>query len=186
MIANTSSGKRFGPLAKYLVSGRSGNETNRVAWTAGRNVGTDDPALAAPLMQAAARQSVLVQAPVYHLTVSFDHQDHVTPAQMQSVIDRVLRDLGLSEHQALMVAHKDREHAHVHVMVNRVHPDTGLAWERWQDRPKIERALRDEEQARGLRSVPGRLHHFENFKTPERAALSPGERRQAEHTGDPA
>lgn len=185
MIANTSSGKRFGPLATYLVSGRSGSETDRVAWTAGRNLGTDDPALAAPLMQATARQSVLVQAPVYHLTVSFDHQDHVTPEQMQSVVDRVLRDLGLSEHQALMVAHKDREHAHVHVMVNRVHPDTGVAWERWQDRPKIERALREEEQARGLRSVPGRLHQVEGTKIAERA-LSAGERRQAERTGDHA
>ena len=184
MIANTSSGKRFGPLATYLVSGRSGSETERVAWTAGRNLGTDDPALAAPLMQATARQSVLVQAPVYHFTVSFDHQDHVTPEQMQYIVDRVLGDLGLSEHQALMVAHKDREHAHVHVMVNRVHPDTGIAWERWQDRPTIERALREEEQARGLRSVPGRLHRVEGSKIPERAALSPGERRQAERTGN--
>ena len=186
MIANTSSGKRFGPLATYLVSGRSGSEMDRVAWTAGRNVGTDDPTLAAPLMQATARQSVLVQSPVYHLTVSFDHQDQVTPAQIQSVIDRVLRDLGLSEHQALMVAHKDREHAHVHVMVNRVHPDTGIAWERWQDRPTIERALREEEQARGLRSVPGRLYQVEGSKIPERALMSPGERRQAERTGDAA
>lgn len=186
VIANTSSGKRFGPLATYLVSGRSGTETDRVAWTAGRNLGTDDPKLAAPLMQATARQSALVQVPVYHLTVSFDHQDHVTPEQMQRVADRVLHDLGLSEHQALMVAHKDREHAHVHVMVNRVHPDTGVAWERWQDRPKIERALREEERALGLREVAGRLHQVDGRETPERAALSRGERRQIERTGDPA
>ena len=78
-------------------------------------------------MQATAQQSALVQVPVYHLTVSFDHHDRVTPEEMQSVVDRVLRDLGLSEYQAVMVAHKDREHAHVHVMVNRVHPDTGVA-----------------------------------------------------------
>ena len=186
MIANTSSGKRFGPLASYLVSGRSGTETDRVAWTAGRNLGTDDPKLAAPLMQATARQSALVQVPVYHLTVSFAHQDRVSPEQMQRVADRVLHDLGLSTHQALMVGHKDREHAHVHVMVNRVHPDTGVAWERWQDRPKIERALRDEERALGLREVAGRLHHVDARETPERAALILGKPRQSERTGDPA
>lgn len=186
MIANTSSGRRFGPLATYLVSGRSGTETDRVAWTAGRNLGTDDPELAAPLMQATARQSALVQVPVYHLTVSFDHQDRVSPEQMQRVADRVLHDLGLSKHQALMVAHKDREHAHVHVMVNRVHPDTGVAWERWQDRPKIERALREEERALGLREVAGRLHQVDGRETPERATRSLGERRQSERTGDPA
>ena len=176
MIANTSSGKRFGPLASYLVSGRSGTETERVAWTAGRNLGTDDPALAAPLMQATARQSALVQTPVYHLTVSFNHEDRVTPAQMQSVADRVLRDLGLAEHQAMMVAHRDRAHAHVHVMVNRVHPDTGVAWERWKDRPKIERALRDEERALGLREVPGRLHATDR---------EPSRTRYAERIADP-
>jgi hypothetical protein len=186
VIANTSSGKRFGPLATYLVSGRTGTETDRVAWTAGRNLGTDDPALAAPLMQATARQSALVQVPVYHLTVSFDHQDQVTPEQMQRVADRVLHDLGLSDHQAFMVAHKDRQHAHVHVMVNRVHPDTGVAWERWQDRPKIERALREEERYLGLREVAGRLHQVERRDALERAALSPGEGRQVERTADPA
>lgn len=186
MIANTSSGKRFGPLATYLVSGRSGTEANRVAWTAGRNMGTDDPKLAAPLMQATARQSALVQVPVYHVTISFDHKDRVSPEQMQRVVDHVLRDLGLSEHQAVMVAHKDREHAHVHVMVNRVHPESGVAWERWQDRPKIERALREEERALGLREVAGRLHQVDGRDAPARTALSPEERRQIERTGDPA
>jgi len=46
VIAKTSSGRRFGPLADYLVHGRSGVETDRVAWTASRNLGTDEPELA--------------------------------------------------------------------------------------------------------------------------------------------
>lgn len=169
MIANTSSGRRFGPLATYLAYGRSGVDTERVAWTAGRNLGTDDPELAAPLMQATARQSVLVRAPVYHLTISFDRDDPVTPAQMQAVADRVLNDLGLGEHQALMVAHRDRAHPHVHVMVNRVHPETGVAWERWQDRPKIERTLRAIERELGLREVAGHLYQSETKVPPQRA-----------------
>lgn len=151
MIANTSSGRRFGTLASYLVRGRSGAETERVAWMSSRNLGTDDLDVAAPLMQATAHQSALVQAPVYHLTISFDHEDRVTSEQMQAVADRVLADLGLSDHQAVMVAHRDRAHPHVHVMVNRVHPETGVAWERWQDRPRIERTLRELERALGLR-----------------------------------
>lgn len=161
MIANTSSGRRFGPLAAYLVHGRSGEETARVAWTASRNLGTDDPETAAALMQATARQSVLVQSPVYHLTISFDPADVVTPAQMQAVADRVLHDLGLSAHQVVMVAHQDRAHPHVHLMINRVHPETGVAWERWQDRPRIEETLRHQERALGLRHVEGRLYQID-------------------------
>ena len=161
MIAKTSSGRRFGPLADYLVHGRSGIETDRVAWTASRNLGTDEPELAAALMQATARQSAVVQVPVSHLTISFDHHDQVSPDQMQAIADKVLQDLGLAEYQALMVSHRDRAHAHLHVMVNRIHPKTGVAWERWQDRPIIERALREQERAFGLREVPGRLHQID-------------------------
>jgi hypothetical protein len=66
----TSSGRRFLPLARYLLHGRAGDEEpERVAWTAGRHVGTDDPELAARLMQATANANARVQAPVYHLTI---------------------------------------------------------------------------------------------------------------------
>ncbi len=136
MIATTSSGRRFGVLARYLMHGRDGTDTERVAWTVGRNLGTDDPELAAALMQATADGNARVEIPVYHLTISFDPADPVSPERMQQVADRVLAELGLREHQTLMVAHGDRAHPHVHCMVNRVHPDTEKAWERWQgDRP---------------------------------------------------
>ena len=186
MIATTSSGRRFAALARYLVFGRSGKERERVAWTAGRNLDTDDPEVAAALMQATANANLQVESPVYHLTINFDPADPVTPERMQAVADRVLADLGLAEHQALMVAHRDRAHPHVHIMVNRVHPETGLAWNRWQDRPKIERALRELEQELGLREVSGRLYQLDGQQPPERAPLTSGERRQAERTGDPA
>jgi relaxase-like protein/DNA relaxase TraI-like protein len=186
VIAETSSGRRFAALAHYLLHGRSGEETERVAWTAGRNLGTDDPEVAAALMQNTAARNERVEAPVYHLTISFDPHDSVTPEQMQAVADRVLRDLGLAEHQAVLVAHQDRAHPHVHIMVNRVHPETGVAWDRWQDQPQIQRALRELERELGLREVAGRLYQLDGQEPPERAALTNGERRQAERTGDPA
>lgn len=184
MIATTSSGRRFAALARYLLHGRSGEETERVAWTAGRNLGIDDPELAAVLMQATADLNVRVESPVYHLTINFDPMGPVTPAQMQAVADRVLSDLGLAEYQALMVAHQDRAHPHVHIMVNRVHPKTGLAWDRWQDQPQIQRTLRELERELGLREVAGRLYQLDEQESPERAPLTSGERRQAERTGD--
>jgi len=180
VIAKTSSGRRFGPLADYLVHGRSGIETDRVAWTASRNLGTDEPELAAALMQATARQSAMVRVPVYHLTISFDHHDQVSPDQMQAIGDKVLQDLGLAEYQTLMVAHKDRAHPHLHVMVNRIHPETGVGWERWQDRPIIERALREQERAFGLREVPGRLHEIDGRTAPDGRAVTAEAPRQSE------
>ena len=186
MIATSSSGRRFAALARYLLRGRSGEDPERVAWTVGRNLGLDDPELAAVLMQATASGNERVESPVYHLTINFDPADSVTPTQMQAVADRVLTDLGLAGYQALMVAHQDRAHRHVHIMVNRVHPETGVVWDRWQDQPRIQRALRELEREFGLRQVAGRLYQLDGQTPPERARLTNGERRQAERTGDPA
>ncbi len=158
MIATTSSGKCFAPLAIYLERGRSGQEIDRVAWIAERNLGTDEPEIAARFMQATANANPRVEKPVYHFSISFDPSDLVSPEQMQRVADNVLKALGMEQHQAFMVAHKDRAHPHVHVMVNRVHPETFLACERWQDRPAIERVLREDERALGLREVRGTLY----------------------------
>ncbi len=157
MIGVSSSNKSFRVLARYLSEGRTGEEQDRVAWVASRNLPTDDPELAARIMRATAGQNVRVKEPVYHLALSFDPGDAVDRAAMERVADRVLETLGLQEHQVLIVAHADREHAHMHLMVNRVHPETGKVWSRWQDYPAIQRVLREEEEALGLRRVPGRF-----------------------------
>lgn len=157
MIAVSSSGKTFRALAAYLANGQSGEEQDRVAWTASRNLPTSDPELAATFMRATAGQSDRIQKPVYHVALSFDPNDPVDRANMERVADRVLERLGLAEHQALIVAHRDRAHAHLHLLVNRVHPENGKAWERWKDQPVIQQVLREEERALGLREVPGRL-----------------------------
>ena len=172
MIAVSSSGRSFRGLARYLVAGRGGEERDRVAWSAGRNLPTDEPELAAKFMRATAAQSDRVEKPVYHIALSFDPNDRVDRATMERVADRVLERLGLAEHQAVIVAHRDREHAHVHVLVNRVHPETGIAWERWKDQPLIQQVLREEERALGLREVAGTLApgiEHESSGAPERS-----------------
>ncbi len=153
MIGVSSSNKSFCVLARYLSEGRTGEEQNRVAWVASRNLPTDDPELAARIMRATAGQNVRVKEPVYHLALSFDPGDNVDRAATERVADRVLEALHLREHQILIVAHADREHAHMHLMINRVHPETGKVWSRWQDYPTIQRVLREEEEVLGLRRV---------------------------------
>ena len=157
MIAVSSSGKSFRALAAYLASGRTGEERDRVAWSVARNLPTSQPELAATFMRATAAQSAKVEKPVYHVVLSFDPADMPDRAAMERVADKVLDRLGLAEHQAVIVAHRDRSHAHVHLLVNRVHPELGRAWERWKDQPVIQQVLREEEQALGLRTVQGSL-----------------------------
>lgn len=182
MIAKVSSGKSFSGLMHYLEHGRSGHEIERVAWTSGRNLFSEDPEIAGRIMEATADENYRVQKPVYHLSIAFDPTDTVDRQRMELVGDRVLRALGLQDHEALFVAHRDREHPHVHIVVNRVHPETHRAWERWQDWPKIERTLRGLEHELELRVVPGRLDRSHGLEIPERALETSGQRRAAERT----
>ncbi len=187
MIGVSSSGRRFAPLAKYLAVGKSGHERERVAWSEGRNVPTDDPRLAAQIMQATARQNPRVKEPVYHVAVSFDPKDgeRVTPELMRQVADRLLKDLKLDEYQVMIVAHQDREHQHMHLMINRVHPETGLAWDRWRDQVTVQRSLREQERELGLTEVCGRLYQLPGQDVPERPGMTSGELRQRARGEEP-
>ena len=157
MIGMSSSARSFGALAHYLANGRSGNEPERVAWSASRNLPTTEPELAGKIMRATASQNVRVAQPGYHVALSFDPGDAVDRATMERVADRTIAALGLTGHQALIVCHQDRDHPHMHLLINRVHPETGHVWNRWQDRAVIQKVLREEEIALGLRVTPGRL-----------------------------
>ncbi len=76
---------------------------------------------------------------------------------------------GLQDHQAWIVAHRDTAHPHVHVMVNRVHPDTGKAWSASHDYRRIEHTLRQLEQRWDLVRVPGHHARAKGIERPERS-----------------
>lgn len=157
MIAEVTTGDGFMGLVRYLMYGPADQlDRDRVDWVESRNLPTSYPEAAARFMRATARDSPRTRKPVYHISISFDLTDRVDRATMRRVADRLLRDLGLHEHQALIVAHKDRAHAHLHIMVNRVHPERCTAWSNSWDYPRIERSLRVQEEAEGLRVVPGK------------------------------
>ena len=188
MIAQAHRGGDFAGLFAYLMTGKDGRHPERVEWTATRNLPFDKPALAPEIMAATADQNLVIRKPVYHLSVSLDPNESLDRRGFERVVDRTLADLGLGKHQALIVAHNDRPHDHVHVMVNTVHPETGRSWRPSFDYARIERSLRQQEQELGLRQVPGR--HFaldgqERFRGASRS-LPEGAFRAAERTGKPS
>lgn len=160
MIGIAKRGTGFKALAAYLVHGHRYEVTppeHRVSWIEARNLPTADPQAAARIMHVTARDSVRTELPVYHLIVSFDAGDPVTRDVMRRVADRTLRDLGLQDYQALIVAHGDRAHPHLHIMVNRVHPERCTAWPGRNDYREIQKTMRAQEAELGFRIVPGTL-----------------------------
>jgi hypothetical protein len=61
----------------------------------------------------------------YHLVISFHPTDRrLTPAELEDVVARTVRAAGLEEHQYIAVRHSEQEHEHLHVAVNKIHPET--------------------------------------------------------------
>lgn len=64
--------------------------------------------------------------PVLHYTLSWAIGENPTPEHMRATALSSLKALGLQEHQAVMAAHSDKDHLHVHIVVNTIHPVTGM------------------------------------------------------------
>ena len=109
----------------------------RVAWTATRNCAHDEPELAfAEMIATAESHEQLKQAagerlsgrpmeqPVMTISLSWHPSEKPDRAEIERAADSYLKHMGLDEHQAVYLAHNDTEHAHVHIIVNRVHPET--------------------------------------------------------------
>jgi hypothetical protein len=158
MLANVPTpGRDFAALKRYLIDGHAGEKNpGRVTFVKARNLCTDNPDLAARIMAATAKLSVRVVRPVYHFIISWHSDERPDEATMRIVADTTLRDVGLAEHQAMIVGHGDTANPHLHVMVNRVHPDTGVAWSTSHDYRRIERSMRRQSESHGFRVVPGR------------------------------
>lgn len=158
MIGKLTLGKSFKFCGEYMLTGRDRvHPDQRVSWMECHNLPTERMEVAVRLMAATSRRSRRTQLPVLQMSVSFAPGDPVDSAMIKRVLQRTLRDVGLGEHQAILLEHHDTAVPHGHAIVNRVHPETGRAWKGSFSKTRIEASLRRQEQDEGLRVVPGWL-----------------------------
>ena len=150
----------FHALAEYLIHGKERpTHPDRVAWCFGWNLATDDPLLAAHYMTATAEFSKRCREPCYHASINWDPDEQPTPEIMQEIARRTLDMAGLGEHQALVMGHGDKPHKHLHLMINRVHPDTGRAWSTSHDYRRFDKIMKQLSDEYGFRYVPPHSFH---------------------------
>ena len=146
MIAASSTGTSFGALGAYLVG-----DDGRVGWAESWNAMDEDPRAAAGAMRRHVELSESrVKRPVYHVAIAFDPDDRPSEAEVREAARQTLQDLGLDNHQALVVRHTDQAHAHVHLMVNRVGPD-GRTWSTSHERRRLRASMERQERELGVR-----------------------------------
>ena len=93
---------------------------------------------------------------MYHYALSWKPGETPDRAEMSRAVDESLKKLGMEDRQALIVAHSDTPHRHLHVIANRVDPETGKAAKLGNDRLKLSRWAERWERERGQVKCPER------------------------------
>ena len=186
-------GRSFRGVAAYCLHDRRlegephPESSERVEWTDTRNLATSQGERAARIMAATAEAGVglkrlagvaasgrKLEKPVCHYSLNWAEEEEPDRGEMVRAVEGSLKALGLEGHQALIVAHNDG-HPHVHVIVNRVDPESGRAaglsrskielsrwaegYEREQGQIRCrQREINNKRRGAGERVVDGRGH----------------------------
>ena len=113
---------RFGKLVSYLVNDQ-GKHTRVGEVTITNCVSTDLP-LAVREIAAMQRLNTRAQSDrTYHLLISLRAGEHPDAQTLKAIEERFCAELGYSEHQRISVVHRDTDNLHIHVAINKIHPE---------------------------------------------------------------
>jgi hypothetical protein len=167
----SSSDRGFRQLARY-IRGRSAKP--RTTWFLAANlVGVTRPRdleLAYRLVEAVQAQNTRAGSDrTYHLVVSLHPEDRSLRAnELRRVVENLVETLGFAGHQYIAARHNDKDHEHVHVAINKIHPETFRIHSPAWDHQKLFTAGRALELELGLTPLQSRVRDRE--KVPQRAA----------------
>ena len=101
---------------------------------------------------------------VCHYELSWPPEELPTRPQWAHSALHTLKALGYQGHQFLIVAHDDKKHFHIHIMVNKVHPGTLKALTPYRDWFTLDAAVRFLEAKYGWAHTPGPTRWDEESK----------------------
>lgn len=144
-------GYSFKGAGQYFLHDKKADTKERVAWTYTHNLPTEDPELAIKIMAYTAinRNKLKQQAgvsltgrkglnqPVYTFSLGWSPDQEPEATHMRDKALGALELLGLNDHEAVLVAHNDTAHPHVHCVVNLVNPQNGKTLRPQNDRLKL-------------------------------------------------
>jgi hypothetical protein len=131
-------GSSFKGVCAYILHDAGKATADRVDWTATQNLASHPEDAWFEMFETYRDSDQLKEragraargrkntAPVLHYMLSWAKDDQPTPEHMRETALSSLKALGLQDHQAVLSAHHDKEHLHVHIVVNTVNPDNGI------------------------------------------------------------
>jgi hypothetical protein len=107
-----------------------------------------------------------------HYELSWPPGERPTQPQWTDCALHTLRELGYQDHQYMVVAHDDKKHFHIHIMVNKVHPETFKAHTPYRNWLTLDAAMRVLEAKYGWTHTAGPTRWDEQSKQAVRASRS--------------
>jgi hypothetical protein len=126
-------------------------DQNRVGGVRITNCHGETPALA--IKEIMATQAMNTRAKgdrTYHLVVSFAAGEKPSQEQLADIEETLCAAIGLGAHQRLSAVHCDTDHLHIHVAINKIHPESFRLVEPYFDQRKLMAACEALEQKHGL------------------------------------
>lgn len=168
-----SNGASFRGAFDYYFHDVKARTTARIAWTQTLNMLTDCVDKAWKVMAYTAKnQSRLKEAsgqkatgnklrkPVFAYSLSWHPEQTPDRETMLSAAKESLEKLGLSEHQIMIAAHRDQPQPHIHIVVNTVHPVSGLVADLKYTKRKLSDFAREFQRREGTNYCPKREENY--------------------------
>lgn len=140
-------------LAKYIAEPERDNAHEKCVYLGARGFLSSTFASQVEEMVALAGECVKSKDPIRHDVITFKEGETPTAQQVEEAIGLYEKEMGLQGHQIIYGLHVDTDNVHIHIEVNRVHPDMLKA-------VKIDRGFDKE----ALQRVCARIEHVQGWK----------------------
>jgi hypothetical protein len=151
-------------LIDYIRDPKNQNKDEKILYANGRGFLCDSHVAQREEMVALATDAVRSKSPVNHYVLSWREGEIPTPEQAEEAISLFTKELGLTDHQCIYALHSDTDNIHLHIAINRVHPQTQKAVEinKGFDLEAAHRAVAMIEHAQGWQREENGRYQVEN------------------------
>ena len=115
---------RVSRLTGYIREPERENSQEKCIHAGARGFITDEPRSQTAEMIALSQEAVRSKDTINHYVLSWREGEQPSPEQVEEAVSIFMEELGVKDHQAIYGLHADTDNLHLHLAINRVHPET--------------------------------------------------------------
>ncbi len=115
---------RVSRLTDYIREPERENSQEKCIHAGARGFITDEPQSQTAEMIALSQEAVRSKDTINHYVLSWREGEQPSPEQVEEAVSIFMDELGVKDHQAIYGLHADTDNLHLHLAINRVHPET--------------------------------------------------------------